>query len=385
MFWSLTGTIGSWIAYQYTDSAFKVGILLSMGAFTGIFMQIVAGIISDKTPANFLFGKRTTWLLVGLFLTCFFQMLWAFAPNYIVLFLVAFFTYASINFFQGPYYTLVVEVVDHDQVPLSILLARTFAQIGTIIIGLIAAYLWDLGGAILCCIAICVILILPTIIVLPGVIKERPERQTTNTNKISLNVFKDRDINLLFITTFCALTGFGAFIPMMGGYMNEHLDFSLSFTGSLVAVFGISCMAIGFIVSAIMHKTNITIKKLLCGGMIIFCISLTGGAFLQESCYCWYTVTIFVAFGFILTQVAIYTIMAKLAPTEKLGEYMGWLNTFFSLPQFLILIFGGILIDAGFAPYLYVTASIILAIGFIAALMINIEEHKDYSIEKEIN
>ena len=35
MFWSLTGTIGSWIAYQYTNSAFKVGILLSMGAFTG--------------------------------------------------------------------------------------------------------------------------------------------------------------------------------------------------------------------------------------------------------------------------------------------------------------------------------------------------------------
>ena len=75
--------------------------------------------------------------------------------------------------------------------------------------------------------------------------------------------------------------------------------------------------------------------------------------------------------------------MAKLAPTEKLGEYMGWLNTFFSLPQFMILIFGGILIDAGFAPYLYVTASIILAIGFIAALMINMKSTKTIALKRD--
>lgn len=57
MFWSLTGTIGSWIAYQHTSSALLVGLLLSMAAFTGIFMQTIAGIVSDKTPTNFMFGK----------------------------------------------------------------------------------------------------------------------------------------------------------------------------------------------------------------------------------------------------------------------------------------------------------------------------------------
>ena len=71
MFWSLTGTVGSWIAYQYTDSSLLVGLLLSMAAFTGLFMQTIAGIVSDKTSSNRFFGKRTTWVLLGLFATCF--------------------------------------------------------------------------------------------------------------------------------------------------------------------------------------------------------------------------------------------------------------------------------------------------------------------------
>ncbi|WP_256868918.1 MFS transporter [Francisella sp. Scap27] len=372
MFWSLTGTIGSWIAYQHTSSALLVGLLLSMAAFTGIFMQTIAGIVSDKTPTNFMFGKRTTWLLFGLILTCIFQMLWAFAPNYATLFIIAFCTYASINFFQGPYYTLVVEVVDFDQVPFAILLARTTAQIGTILIGLIAAFMWNAGGDLISCIVICLILIIPTVAILPTIVKERPENQTKNESKLSLNVFKNKNNNMLFLATFCAMTGFGAFMPMMGGYMNEYLSFNINFTGSLVVAFGVSSVIIGFCTAIALKRLNITIKKLFGGGMLIFAISLFGASFLKEDCYCWYTVTVFVALGFILTQVSSYTIIARLAPDGKLGEYMGWLNMFFSLPQLLILISGGWLIDAGFGSYLYIIASIILFIGFIAVTQIKL-------------
>ena len=372
MFWSLTGTVGSWIAYQHTDSALLVGLLLSMSAFTGIFMQTIAGIISDKTPSSIRFGKRTFWLLIGLASACFFQMLWPFATSYTMLFIIAFCTYASINFFQGPYYTLVVEVVDFDQVSFTILLARTFAQIGTIIIGLIAAYVWDIGGALLSCIVICLILAIPTLSILPTIVKESPENQSKVDSKINLDVFRNKNNNMLFLSTFCALTGFGVFMPMMGGYMNEHLKFHLNFTGSLVAVFGISSVVIGILTSMMLNKLNITIKKLFGAGMIIFSAALFGGSFLTENCYCWYTITIFVSFGFILTQVSSYTIIARLAPEGKLGEYMGWLNMFFSLPQLLVLIFGGWLIDAGFGSYLYIVASIILLIGFVAVTQIKL-------------
>ena len=372
MFWSLTGTIGSWIAYQHTDSALLVGLLLSMSAFTGIFMQTIAGIVSDKTPSTIKFGKRTFWLLIGLAATCFFQMLWPFATSYTMLFIIAFCTYASINFFQGPYYTLVVEVVDFDQVPFTILLARTTAQVGTIIIGVIAASVWDIGGALLSCIVVCLILVIPTLSILPTIVKERPEKQSKVDSKLNLDVFKSRSNNMLFIATFCAMTGFGVFMPMMGGYMNEHLEFNFEFTGALVTVFGISSVVIGLATSVALKKLNITIKKLFGAGMIIFSAALLGGSFLTESCYCWYTITIFVSFGFILTQVSSYTIIARLAPEGKLGEYMGWLNMFFSIPQFLVLIFGGWLIDAGFGAYLYVVASAILLVGFVAVTQIKL-------------
>lgn len=368
MYWSLTGTIGSWIVYQHTDSSLLAGFLLSMAAFTGLFMQIISGIISDKTPSNKFLGKRTTWLLVGLASTCIFQMLWPFAPNYICLFVIAFLTYASINFFQGPYYTMVVEVVDRDQIPFATLLARTTAQIGTIIIGLVGAIIWNVGGAFLSCIVVCLLLIVPTLLIIPFIVKERPENQMTSAFKLSFDIFSDRNINLLFLATFCTLTGFGTFMPLMGGYMNHHLGFSKDFTALLVMFFGIGSVVSGILATTIINL--IKVENIFKFGLLIFAIALICGSFLTTESYIWYVITLAVATGFILSQVSCYTLITKLAPKDRIGEYMGWLNMFFSLPQLIILICGGFLIDSNLAPYLYWIAGIILIIGFIAVTQI---------------
>ncbi|WP_150466800.1 MFS transporter [Francisella sp. SYW-9] len=368
MYWSLTGTIGSWIVYQHTNSSFLAGLLLSMAAFTGLFMQTLSGIASDKTPSHRFLGKRTTWLLVGLVSTCIFQMLWPFAPNYICLFIIAFLTYASINFFQGPYYTMVVEVVDRDQIPFATLLARTTAQIGTIIIGLIGAIIWNIGGAFLSCVIVCLLLIIPTLSVIPFIVKERPENQMTSAFKLSFDIFSDKNINLLFLATFCMLTGFGAFMPLMGGYMNHHLGFSKDFTASLVMTFGIGSVIVGLLATTIINL--IKVENIFKIGLLIFAIALICGSFLTKENFLWYIITFVVAMGFILSQVSCYTLIAKLAPKDRLGEYMGWLNMFFSLPQLIILICGGVLIDSHLAPYLYWIAGIILLIGFVAVTQI---------------
>ena len=374
MYWSLTGTIGSWIVYQHTDSSFLAGFLLSMAAFTGLFMQTFSGIVSDKTPSNKFLGKRTTWLLVGLASTCIFQMLWPFAPNYISLFIIAFLTYSSINFFQGPYYTLVVEVVDRDQIPFATLIARTTAQIGAIIIGLVGAFIWDTGGAFLSSIIVCLLLIIPTLSVIPFIIKERPENQMTSAFKLSFDIFSDKNINLLFLATFCSLTGFGAFMPLMGGYMNHHLGFSKDFTASLVTTFGLGSLIVGLLATTIINL--IKIENIFKIGLLVFAIGLICGSFLTKESFLWYIITFIIATGFILSQVACYTLIAKLAPKDRLGEYMGWLNMFFSLPQLIILISGGILIDSHLAPYLYWIAGIILLIGFVAATQIKVNHQE---------
>jgi len=64
---------------------------------------------------------------------------------------------------------------------------------------------------------VCIILALPTLCVLPTIIKERPENQSKVDSKLNLDAFKDKNNNMLFLATFCAMTGFGVFMPMMGG------------------------------------------------------------------------------------------------------------------------------------------------------------------------
>jgi hypothetical protein len=67
------------------------------------------------------------------------MFLWTWVPNYWVLFVVAFITYAAVNFYQGPHYTLVMEVVDPDQIGYANMLARTTAQIGSTAISFVSA------------------------------------------------------------------------------------------------------------------------------------------------------------------------------------------------------------------------------------------------------
>lgn len=52
-----------------------------------------------------------------------------------------------------------------------------------------------------------------------------------------------------------------------------------------------------------------------------------------------------------------------IAPRQRLGEYQGLLNLFISLPQFLVMIIMGELIDRGLASYLYPIATIMAVLA----------------------
>ena len=149
--------------------------------------------------------------------------------------------------------------------------------------------------------------------------------------------------------------------------MNHFLGFSKDFTASLVMIFGVGSVVVGILTSII---SLIKVENIFKIGLLIFAIALICGSFLTKESFLWYIITFIVATGFILSQVCCYTLIAKLAPKGRLGEYMGWLNMFFSLPQLIMLICGGLLIDSHLAPYLYWIAGTILLIGFIAVTQI---------------
>jgi MFS family permease len=74
-----------------------------------------------------------------------------------------------------------------------------------------------------------------------------------------------------------------------------------------------------------------------------------------------------IGIGFICIQVTIYAILAEIVPPERLGEFMGIMNLFISLSQWIAtLVMGWILDTAGF-KYFFPVAAIIM---FIAAIVV---------------
>lgn len=225
VFWALSGTIVPWIIYRYTQVSWKVGLLLSLGALTGCFVQIISGALSDRTRSKW--GKRTPWILFGVLLAVIAQLLWGVMPNYWSLLGMAFITYFFVNFYQGPYYSMVMEVVDKDQVAYANTLARTTAQFGATAISFVSAWIWT-RGVWASLIVIALFMIVPVLVVIPGVIKERTNHFDLSTSfKFSFDFAKYPRVLQLYGTAFFIYAGYGILIPTMTPYFVRHLHFPM--------------------------------------------------------------------------------------------------------------------------------------------------------------
>ncbi|ENM5770293.1 MFS transporter [Vibrio mimicus] len=362
MFWALTGTIAPWIIYQYTDSAAKVGLLMSMGALTGIFVQVISGIISDKTPFTHRWGKRTPWILGGAGVAAISMLLWPMAPNFNVLFVIDFITYFAVNFFQGPYYTMVMEVVDKDQIGYSNSLARTTAGVGGALISLAAAWIWHTGGAVTSALVIALCLVLPCVAVLPWLVKERPENIVLSTNyKLGFDFIKRPRALQLFFAAFCIFGAYGCLVPMLVPYFNQHLGFSKDTVAFGMTLYSIAGIIYGLFVGRFNDKFDKN-KVYLCASGV-FLLAIFCGNLITHSRAAFYLFIAVAGAGLMASNIAIYTLLPNIAPRQRLGEYQGLLNLFISLPQFLVMIIMGELIDRGLASYLYPIATIMAVLA----------------------
>jgi len=143
MYWGLIGTIIPWYAYKFTNSAEKVSLILTMAALIGLIMQLTSGTISDHISSRW--GKRTPLIVLGAVAAAITQVCWYFAPNYTVLLILVCATFFFVNVYQAPYYTIVMEVMDKDQIGLANSIARTTSNVGGFIISFIAAFIWARG------------------------------------------------------------------------------------------------------------------------------------------------------------------------------------------------------------------------------------------------
>ncbi len=149
MYWTALGSVVAFFAYKYTESSADVAKIFSIAALMGVITQVVVGILSDKTKHKW--GKRSPWLVYGMILAGLSQMLWVFAPNFIVLLIISGFTFTMVNLAQCAYYTMVMEVVDKYQIGYANTVARTTACLGALAMSSMAAYIWNKDLPIITC------------------------------------------------------------------------------------------------------------------------------------------------------------------------------------------------------------------------------------------
>jgi Na+/melibiose symporter-like transporter len=99
LLWAMNMVLIPMLAGTIAKNNSQLAILVSMGAFTGIFVQYLAGIISDRS--NFKMGRRKPFIIIGAVVSAFFMCLMPFTKSYLLLFITAFLFYFSLNFYQG--------------------------------------------------------------------------------------------------------------------------------------------------------------------------------------------------------------------------------------------------------------------------------------------
>jgi len=359
LLWAMNMSLIPMLVGTVTQSNSKLGLLTGMGAFTGIFVQYLAGMISDRS--NFKMGKRKPFIFAGALLAALFIALLPFSHTYAMMFLIAFLFYFCLNFFQGPYYTLIPEVVEEKQLGLANGFSKIVSVLGSGVILLTGPSLWNINHAFPFLLA--AVLGIVSVLVGGGFVKENTDRYSKPA-KISFDFIHFPSIIKLYVAVFFIFLSYGCITPFFVKYCTSQLGFSAN-TASL-GLFVLTIVGALFAVPAGIISDRISRRLVLMIGTLIFAGGLAGASFVH-TVNVMYVFLGLIGIGFICIQVTIYAILAQIAPMERLGEFIGIMNLFISLGQWIATIVMGYILDSvGFSSFFVIAAVIML----IASLVI---------------
>lgn len=370
LLWAMNMLLIPIFANTITQSNSKLAILISMGAFTGIFVQYLAGIISDRS--NFKMGRRKPYIIIGSLFTTFFICLMPFAKNYTILFIIAFSFYFSLNFYQGPYYSLIPESVDDNQLGLANGFSRVISVLGMALIFITGTGLWNKNHTLPFFLAAGLALI--SVMVTVFLVKEDPSKYKKPT-KLSFDFLKYPSAMKLYFSVFFIFLSYGCITPFFVRYCVKILKFTEGNASTGLLVLTLVGAAFAYPIGILSDK--IEKRKVMLAGAIILttCLAM---APLARNLLTMNVMFSFFGVGFIAIQITSYAIVAEIVPPERLGEFMGVLNLFISLSQFLANnIMGNLLDKFGFSLFFGVPCVAML----VAAIIIFFSRFEKYNID----
>lgn len=374
LLWAMNMSLIPMLVSTVTNSNMMLGVLVSMGAFTGIFVQYIAGVISDRS--HFSMGKRKPFILGGAILASLFIILLPIFHSYAIMFIVAFLFYFSLNFFQGPYYTLIPEVVEDNQLGLANGFSKIVSVLGSGVILLTGPMLWNINHFF----PFLAAGFLGIFSVLAGAlpIKENPDKYTKPT-KLSFDFIKYPSVMMLFASIFFIFLSYGCITPFFVKYCVQQLHFS-SGTAS-TGLFVLTIVGAIFALPAGIISDKVDRRLVLFAGSVIFTLGLFMATFVK-TVGSMYLLLSLIGVGFICIQVTIYAILAEIVPPERLGEFMGIMNLFISLSQWLATLAMGWILDTVSFKYFFPIPSIIMLIAAIAIFVSRFNKDTQVNIKR---
>ncbi|MDO4534990.1 MAG: MFS transporter [Clostridium perfringens] len=359
--WNMKSTVLTLLVKTITPSDFKLGLITAIGPVAGMIFPYLSGVISDRT--NFKIGKRKPWVLLGGCLGSIFLFLFGFSPNYIVLFLLTFGIYSSLNFLQGSYYSWMPEAVKPNQIGTVNGLGKLFYSLGGTILFFIGVYLFYINKELPFILILCCIMI-PVFIVCFFVKEE--SAHVKQKSKLSFDFLKNKRAMKVFMTAFFFYIAYGLMTPFWIPYYEKYNNFTSSEISLALTSFTLIGLFLSLFIGLWCDKWNKQYIFLI--ACIVYIVAFIIGWNVSSISMLWVFAVTF-GIGFVIMQVVFYALIPEVAPKEKIGEYMGINNIFLCIPQIISSILGGYLLDIsqGHLIFPIAIASLIVAcivIGF---------------------
>lgn len=344
LLWAINMTLIPMLVATYNVSNSKAALLITMGSFTGIFVQYLSGLLSDRS--NFKMGRRKPFMIIGSIVTTIAMCAMPFSRSYWMLFVIAFLFYFSLNFYQGPYYSLIPETVDESQLGLANGFSKVVSVLGGAFIFVIGPKLWESSSPLNknhgLAFFVSAFLGILTVVVTILLVKEKKISKEKTQLKLAFDFYKFPSAMKLFFAIFFIYMGYGGITPFFVKYCVHNLSLSENTASFSLLLLTITGAIFAYPLGVLSDK--IERKKVMLFGTIIFVVALIFGFFVVQASGL-YIMMGFMGIGFIAIQVTSYSILAEVVPPERLGEFMGIFNFFISSSQFISGNLMGLLLD----------------------------------------
>lgn len=351
----LAGTVISANDPNYNS---KLALMISMGAFSGIFVQYIAGLWSDRS--NFKMGKRKPFILMGVTLAALMMCIMPYVGSYWAMFVVAILFYISVNFYQGPYYSMIPEVVDKSQLGLANGFSKIISILGSAIIFIAGPILWTMNKPFPFFLAalLSVASVVGTLILL----KEPNDPSLKKPGRISFDFHKYPSVVKLYIAVFLVFFAYGCITPFFVKYCTSYGHFSEAQASTGMLVLTLAGAIFAYPIGLLADKFE---KKIIFGtGVLLFALALFALIFMKTLLGVYIFLGL-IGIGFIAIQITIYSILAVIVHPQRMGEFMGIMNMFISLGQFASNNIMGVVLDKFGYGVFFVVPGVIMTIAAI--------------------